>query len=55
MTFTTIDQVKLRKSVTTVPADSQGRQYICFGTGAYMRNMSEQEVLDWANGIYVKA
>ena len=55
MTFTTVAQVQLHKNVATVPADSQGRQYICFGTGAYMRNMSEQEVLDWANGIYVKA
>jgi hypothetical protein len=52
MTFTTIAQVKLRKNIATVPADSQGRQFFAFGTGAPQRAMTEQEVISWANGNY---
>jgi hypothetical protein len=52
MTFTTLDQVKLRKNVATVPADSQGRQFFAFGTGAPQRAMTEQELISWANGNY---
>ena len=52
MTFTTLDQVKLRKNVATVPADSQGRQFFAFGTGAPQRAMNEQELISWANGNY---
>ena len=52
MTFATLDQVKLRKNVATVPADSQGRQFFAFGTGAPQRAMTEQELISWANGNY---
>ena len=52
MTFTTLDQVKLSKNVATVPADSQGRQFFAFGTGAPQRAMTEQELISWANGNY---
>jgi hypothetical protein len=52
MTFTTLDQVKLRKNVATVPADNQGRQFFAFGTGAPQRAMTEQELISWANGNY---
>ena len=52
VTFTTLDQVKLRKNVATVPADSQGRQFFAFGTGAPQRAMTEQELISWANGNY---
>ena len=52
MNFTTLNQVKLRKNVATVPADSQGRQFFAFGTGAPQRAMTEQELISWANGNY---
>jgi hypothetical protein len=52
MTFATLDQVKLRKNITTVPADNQGRQFFAFGTGAPQRATTEQEVISWANGNY---
>ena len=52
MTFTTLNQVLIRKNVATVPADGQGRQFFAFGTGAPQRAMTEQELISWANGNY---
>jgi len=50
--FSTLAQVQLRKNVATVPADDQGRQFFAFGTGAPQRAMTEQELINWANGNY---
>jgi hypothetical protein len=52
MIFSTLAQVQLRKNVATVPADDQGRQFFAFGTGAPQRAMTEQELINWANGNY---